>query len=42
MKKEYKGLKKLRRITAKAPIYHCDNCGCKRYSVCSCKKMEKK
>ena len=38
MKKEYKGLKKLRNSTDRIPKFQCDNCGCKRYSICGCKK----
>jgi hypothetical protein len=42
MKKEpQKGLIKLRRVTGKMPTYDCDNCRCKRYSKCGCKKKEK-
>ena len=41
MKKEYLGLKKLRKVNSKNPTYQCDNCGCKRYSICGCKKKEK-
>jgi hypothetical protein len=37
MKKEIKGLIKLRRQTADKPTYNCVNCGCNRYSPCTCK-----
>lgn len=32
------GLKRLRASTGKAPQYKCDNCGCRRYSPCTCKR----
>lgn len=37
-----KGLIALRRITGKVPTHDCDNCKCKRYSPCTCKKARKK
>lgn len=38
-KKSFMGLKKLRRsVEDKSPKYHCDNCGCNRYSPCGCKR----
>jgi len=37
-----KGLKKLRRVTGKAPTYECNNCKCKRYSKCNCKRKKTK
>lgn len=40
--KHQKGLVALRAQTAKSPKYHCDNCGCNRYSPCTCKKSSKK
>jgi hypothetical protein len=40
-KKETKGLIRLRKRTAKSPEYFCDNCNCKRYSPCTCKKSKK-
>lgn len=37
--KEVKGLKSMRRNTRDTePSYSCDNCKCKRYSECGCKK----
>ena len=36
-----KGLIKLRKVTDKEPTYVCDNCSCKRYSKCGCKKKTK-
>ena len=30
------GLKKLRKVSGKAPTYECPNCHCKRYSTCGC------
>lgn len=38
MRKEIKGLKKLRNSTERTPVFNCENCGSKRYSVCGCKK----
>lgn len=37
-RKEIKGLVRLRAITGREPTYECDNCHCKRYSPCGCKK----
>ena len=37
-----KGLKKFRAITGKYPTYECDNCKCKRYSKCTCKRKSNK
>lgn len=37
-----KGLKALRKNQGKYPTYDCDNCKCKRYSPCTCKKKSKK
>lgn len=39
--KEQKGLKAFRRIKGDKPTYDCENCHCKRYSPCTCKKKEK-
>ena len=36
-----KGLKALRRNKGNTPTYDCQNCNCKRYSPCTCKKKEK-
>ena len=36
-----KGLIKLRAVTGKEPTYDCDNCKCKRYSKCTCKRKNK-
>lgn len=36
------GLVRLRKRTSKEPTFDCGNCGCKRYSPCTCKKKEKK
>ncbi len=41
MKKETKGLVKLRKVTAKEPEHNCKNCGLKRYSVCKCREADK-
>ena len=35
-KSEVKGLVRLRKATGKTPDYHCENCGCNRYSKCGC------
>lgn len=42
-KKERKGLIKLRKQGSgkDTPKYHCDNCGCDRYSPCGCQKKNK-
>lgn len=36
------GLIKLRKRSGRTPTYHCENCGCKRYSPCGCEVSEKK
>jgi hypothetical protein len=41
-KKETKGLIRLRKKSDKVPTYFCENCNCKRYSPCTCKKSEDK
>ena len=41
MKKETKGLVKLRKVTAREPEHNCQNCGLKRYSVCKCREADK-
>ncbi len=41
MKKETKGLVKLRKVTAREPEHHCKNCGLNRYSVCNCRVADK-
>ena len=41
-KKGQRGLKALRKIQGKYPTYDCKNCGCKRYSPCTCMKKDKK
>lgn len=35
------GLVKLRKVTGKEPTYSCENCKCKRYSKCGCKRKSK-
>ena len=37
-----KGLKARRRKTAKSPTFECGNCGCKRYSECTCMKPQER
>jgi len=37
-KERPKGLIKLRSVSGKVPTYECDNCKCKRYSKCTCKR----
>ena len=41
MKKETKGLVKLRKVTAREPEHSCQNCGLKRYSPCKCREADK-
>lgn len=38
MKKEFKGLKKLRSGSGRKPTFKCENCGCMRFSQCRCQK----
>ncbi len=42
-RKEKKGLIRLRRQgTGKdKPKYHCDNCGCERFVICTCQRKKK-
>jgi len=42
VKKDYKGLKRLRNRVEKGkfPTYSCENCKCKRFSPCNCMKKE--
>ena len=42
MKKENLGLKKLRKQQGTEAKFFCDNCHCKRYSLCTCKRKENK
>ena len=32
------GIKRFRAVSGKEPTHKCDNCGCKRYSPCNCKR----
>ena len=41
-KTEIKGLKKLRANADREAKFYCENCECKRYSPCGCKRKEKK
>jgi len=38
---EVLGLRKLRSGRGRHPSYPCDNCKCKRYSPCTCKRKGK-
>lgn len=42
VKKEYKGLKRLRNgsLKGKFPTFTCDNCKCKRFSPCNCMRKQ--
>jgi hypothetical protein len=44
VKKDYKGLKRLRNRVDKGrfPTCSCDNCKCKRYIPCTCMRKEPK
>lgn len=37
-REEAKGLNKMRKVSGKVPTFDCGNCGCKRYSKCTCIK----
>ena len=40
-KPQTKGLIALRQRTGKEPTFPCENCNCKRYSPCTCKRRKK-
>jgi len=40
MKEALLGLVRLRKVTSKEPKHLCENCNCKRYSPCCCKKAK--